>query len=424
MLDLKFIRENPDLVRQAIINKHETADIDKILELDINRREIIGQVEQLKAQRNTVSEQIARKKKNKEDAAEDIAQMKEVGQQIASLDDDLRSVKEALDFHLLRVPNIPHESVPVGADEDSNVTVREWGKIPSYDYKILPHWEIGETLGLMDLPRGAKVTGSGFYLLRGIGARLQRALIQYMLDTHIKDGFVEIAPPFLANVDSMTGTGQLPKMAEDMYQLSDETLYLIPTAEVPVTNLHRDEILDEEELPKMYVAYTPCFRREAGAAGKDTRGLLRLHQFEKVEMVKIVHPDNSYNDLETLLNQAEKILQGLNIPYRVRTLATGDLSFAAAKCYDIEIWSAGVEKYLEISSVSNFEDFQARRMNTRFRDKDGRVRFVHTLNGSGTALARLIPAILENNQTEYGSILIPEAIRAYMGGMAEITDRE
>ncbi len=423
MLDLKFIRENPDKVKQAVANKNDAADIDKILELDTRRREIIVKVEQLKAQRNTVSEQIAQKKRKKEDATDDIVRMKAVGQEIAEMDNNLRSVKEELDYHLLRVPNIPHQSVPVGADEESNVTVREWGTIPVFDYKIQPHWEIGERLGLLDLARAAKITGSGFYLLKGIGARLQRALIQYMLDTHVKDGFVEIAPPFLANTDTMTGTGQLPKMAEDMYKLADEPLYLIPTAEVPVTNIFRDEILEEAQLPMKFVAYTPCFRREAGAAGKDTRGLLRLHQFEKVEMVKIVHPDDSYNELETLLNQAEKIMQGLNIPYRVRTLATGDLSFAAAKCYDIEIWSAGVEKYLEISSVSNFEDFQARRMNTRFRDKDGKVRFVHTLNGSGTALARLIPAVLENNQTEYGTILIPEAIRGYMGGMAEITDR-
>lgn len=422
MLDLKFIRENSDLVKQSTTNKNESADIDKIIELDKQRREIIADVEQLKALRNKVSEQIARKKKNKEDASDAISEMKDVGQKIAGLDNQLREVKEDLEYHLIRVPNIPHESVPVGASEDDNVVVKEWGKIPSFDFKPKTHWEIGEHYDILDLPRGAKVTGSGFYMLKGLGATLQRALIQYMLDTHTKDGYNEIAPPFLANTESMTGTGQLPKLGDDMYQLSDENLYLIPTAEVPVTNIHRDEILEESDLPKQYVAYTPCFRREAGAAGKDTRGLLRLHQFEKVEMVKIVHPDNSYNELDDLLAQAEKILQGLNIPYRVCVLATGDLSFAAAKCFDIEIWSAGVNKYLEISSVSNFVDFQARRMNTRFRDKDGKVHFVHTLNGSGTALARLIPAVLENNQTEYGTIIIPEAIRPYMGGLAEITE--
>ena len=424
MLDLKFIRENAELVKQAVINKNESADIGKILELDEKRRSIIGEVEKLKALRNSVTEQIAVKKRNKEDAAEDISRMKEVGQEIAGLDNDLRSVMEALDYHLLRVPNVPHESVPIGPNEESNVTVREWGEIPKLSFKPLPHWEIGEKLGLLDLPAATKITGSGFSLLRGAGARLQRALISFMLDTHIADGFVEIAPPFVANAESMTGTGQLPKLAEDMYQLKDENFYLIPTGEVPVTNLHRDEILSEEQLPLYYVCYTPCFRREAGAAGKDTRGTLRVHQFDKVEMVKIVHPDTSYDEHETLLKQAEKILQLLKIPYRVRLLATGDLSFAAAKCYDLELWAAGVEKYLEISSVSNFVDFQARRMNTRFRNKDKKVQFVHTLNGSGVALARMIPAIFENYQTEYGSIVIPEVLRPYMGGLAEITKSE
>lgn len=423
MLDLKFIRENPELVKQAVINKNESADIGKILELDEKRRDVIGEVEKLKALRNTVSEQIAAKKRNKEDAAGDIARMKEVGQEIAALDNDLRSVMEALDYHMLRVPNVPHESVPIGPDEDSNVTVSEWGEINKFSFKPLPHWELGEKLDLLDLPAATKIVGSGFYVLKGAGARLQRALISFMLDTHTADGFTEIAPPFIANAESMTGTGQLPKLADDMYQLKDENFYLIPTGEVPVTNLHRDEILTEEQLPLYYACYTPCFRREAGAAGKDTRGTLRVHQFDKVEMVKIVHPDRSAEEHETLLKQAEKILRLLKIPYRVRLLATGDLSFAAAKCYDIEIWAAGVEKYLEISSVSNFMDFQARRMNTRFRNKDKKVQFVHTLNGSGVALARLVPAILENYQTEYGSIVVPEALRPYMGGLAEITSR-
>jgi seryl-tRNA synthetase len=424
MLDLRFIRENSELVKTAVENKNETADIDKILELDEKRRAVIAEVEKLKALRNTVSDQIAIKKKSREDATEDIAKMKEVGDKIAALDADLRSIIEALDYHLIRVPNIPHDSVPVGADEESNVTIKEWGKIPQYDYRILPHWEIGEKFGLLDLSGGAKVAGSGFYVLKGVGATLQRALISFMLDTHTADGFMEVAPPFMANFDAMTGTGQLPKLAEDMYQLKDEAFYLIPTGEVPLTNLHREEILSEEQLPLYYVAYTPCFRREAGAAGKDTRGTLRVHQFDKVELVKIVHPDKSYEELESLLQQAEKIIQRLNIPYRVRILSTGDLSFAAAKCYDIEIWSAGVKKYLEISSVSNFTDFQARRMSTRFRDNNKKVHFVHTLNGSGVALARLVAAILENNQTEYGTIVVPEVLRSYMGGLAEITDGE
>ena len=414
-------RTGPELVRKAVENKNESADVDKILELDQKRRTIITEVEQLKALRNKVSEEIAKKKKNKEDTSGDIARMKDVGENIARMDDDLRSIMEALDYHLLRVPNIPHESVPVGADEESNVTIREWGTISEFDFKPLTHWELGEKFDMIDLSAGSRVAGSGFYVLKGWGARLQRALIAFMLDTHVKDGFTEVVTPVLANTDSMTGTGQLPKLAEDMYFLKEDEIYLIPTGEVPVTNLHRDEILSEEILPRYYVAATNCFRREAGAAGKDTRGLLRVHQFDKVEMVKIVHPDNSYDELESLLKQAEKIIQALKIPYRVRLLATGDLSFAAAKCYDIEIWAAGVGKFLEVSSVSNFVDFQARRMNTRFRDKDKKVRFVHTLNGSGTALPRLIASIMENYQTDYGTIVIPEVLRPYLGGTAEIT---
>jgi seryl-tRNA synthetase len=421
MLDLKFIREHPDLVQKAADNKNEAIDIGKILSLDQKRRDIIQEVEKLKAIRNKVSEQVALKKKEKENADKDIAQMKEVGAKIAQLDAELRSVREALDHHLLRVPNIAHESVPVGTEEN-NVVVRKWGKIPQFNFEPLTHWEIGAKFGILDLAAAAKIAGSGFSLLRGPGARLQRALINFMLDTHTADGFREIASPFVANTDAMTGTGQLPKLDEDMYQIKDENLYLVPTAEVPVTNLHRDEILSHERLPLYYVAYTPCFRREAGAAGKDTRGMLRIHQFEKVELVKIVHPDQSYKEHETLLAQAEKIIQLLDMPYQVRLLATGDLSFAASKCYDIEIWAAGLGKYLEVSSVSNYEDFQARRMNTRFRGEDNKLSYVHTLNGSGTALARLVAAILENNQTEYGTIIVPEVIRPYMGGVAEITN--
>ncbi len=424
MLDIKFIRENPQLVKDAVKNKNEKADIDEIIQLDTRRRAIIAEVEQLKALRNKVSEEIAQKKKAKQDAAADIARMKEVGGNIASQDNALRELEEELNQRLKWVPNVPHPSVPIGCDEGCNETIKEWGEIPRFSFTPLPHWDLGEKSGLLDLPAAAKIAGSGFYVLKGIGAKLQRALISFMLDTHSRDGFTEICPPFLANAESMTGTGQLPKLKEDMYKLADENLYLIPTAEVPVTNLHRDEILPVEKLPIYYVAYTPCFRREAGAAGKDTRGMIRVHQFDKVEMVKIVHPDSSYQEHETLLQQAEKIIQALKIPYRVRLLSTGDLSFAGAKCYDIEIWAAGMGKYLEISSVTNFEAFQARRMNTRFRDKDKKVHFVHTLNGSGVALARLVPVILENNQTEYGTILIPEVLRPYLGGLAEITGRE
>jgi len=423
MLDLKYIRENPDLVRTATENKNELADIDKILELDQKRRSVIAEVEKLKALKRRVSEQIAGKKKNKEDSSEDIARMKEVGQKITDLDNNLRSLKEALDYHLLRVPNIPDDSVPAGADEESNVTIREWGKVETPDFEPLPHWELGEKLDIIDLAAGSKVAGSGFYVLKGQGARLQRALISFMLDTHAQDGFTEVVAPVVAGTAAMTGTGQLPKLSDDMYFLKEDGLYLIPTGEVPLTNLHRDEILSEDQLPKYYMAATNCFRREAGAAGKDTRGLLRVHQFDKVELVKIVHPDNSQDEHETLLTQAEKIVRALNIPYRVRLLATGDLSFAAAKCYDIEIWSAGVARFLEISSVSNFLDFQARRMNTRFREKNKKLRFVHTLNGSGLALPRLISAILENYQTDYGTVVIPEVLRPYMGEPTEISKK-
>lgn len=416
MLDFKFIRDNPELVKTGIAKKNDTTDIDKILTLDEQRREIIREVEALKAKRNTVSAEIAQKKKAGENADDTIAAMRKVGEDISNLDNSLRELEEELNNKLIWIPNIPHESVPVGGEEDMEI-VREWGKKPAYDFKVKPHWEIGEQLGILDLQAAAKISGSGFYLLKGNGARLQRALISYMLDTHTADGFKEVAAPYIVTEDTMFGTGQLPKMAEDMYKTEIDNMYLIPTAEVSITNIYKQEILDYKELPVYMVGYSPCFRREAGAAGKDTRGMIRVHQFDKVEMVKIVPPENSYDELESLVNQAEKILQGLNLPYRVGTLASGDLSFAAAKCYDIELWCAGVEKYLEISSVSNFEDFQARRMNCRFRDDEKKLQFPHTLNGSGVALARLIPAILENYQNEDGTVTVPEVLRPYMGGL-------
>jgi seryl-tRNA synthetase len=422
MLDLKFIRENPEVVKAGIAKKNDQSDIDKILDLDIKRRDIINKVEALKARRNQASAEIAKKKKAKEPAEAAIAAMRQVGQDIAALDGELREVEQELNAALIWVPNIPHESVPVGTDESANEVVREWGEIPKKDFKVLPHWEIGEKLGILDLPAAAKISGSGFYLLKGMGASLQRALINYMLDMHIRDGFAEIASPFIVNEDTMFGTGQLPKLESDMYRTTDEDnyLYLIPTAEVPLTNIYKHEIIDYKQLPIYMVGYTPCFRREAGAAGKDTRGMIRVHQFDKVEMVKIVSPETSYDELETLLTQAEKVIQGLQIPYRVCNLASGDLSFAAAKCYDIEIWAAGVEKYLEISSVSNFEDFQARRMKCRFREADKTVRHPHTLNGSGVALARLVPAILENYQNPDQTVTIPEVLRPYLGGAEKI----
>jgi seryl-tRNA synthetase len=422
MLDIKYIRENPDRVKKACADKNDKADIDLLLGLDAKRRTLTTEAEALRARQNQASEEIARLKKSGGDASGAIDEMKTVARKVGEMTGLIREVEEQLQQALLRVPNIPHESVPVGPDEEHNVTVREWGHTPAFEFTPAPHWELGEKLDILDLPRGAKVAGSGYFVLKGAGAKLQRALISFMLDYHVeKYGFTEILPPFLARTAVMTGTGQLPKLAEDMYRLAEEELYLIPTAEVPVTNLHREEVLKENDLPIKYVAYTPCFRREAGAAGKDTRGILRVHQFDKVEMVKIVTPETSYAELESLVAQAEGILQLLNLPYRVRMLATGDLSFAAAKCYDLELWAAGVDKYLEVSSVSNFEDFQARRMNCRYRGADGKMHFPHTLNGSGLALPRLVVALMENYQTRNGDIIIPEALRPYMGGRERIT---
>lgn len=418
MLDLKFVRENADFVKAGIARKNDTSDIDAILALDERRRSLIAQSEALKADRNRVTGDIAKKKKAGESADELIAEMRSVGQKISSLDDDLRQLETELQTKLSWIPNIPDESVPDGGEADMRV-VRTWGEIPKPDFPVLPHWEIGEKLGILDIPAATKVSGAGFYLLRGPGARLQRALIGYMLDLHTADGFIEHAAPYVVTEESMFGTGQLPKMADDMYRTEDN-MWLIPTAEVSLTNIHKQDILSYQQLPIYMVGHSPCFRREAGAAGKDTRGMIRVHQFDKVEMVKIVRPESSYEELEALVGQAEKVLQELKIPYRVGELAAGDLSFAAAKCYDIELWSAGVERWLEISSCSNFEDFQARRMNCRFRDEDKKVVFPHTLNGSGTALARLIPAILENYQNADGTVSIPDVLQPYMGGVTKI----
>ncbi len=422
MLDLKFIRENADVVREAVKNKGEKAELDLLLNLDQKRRSLLQQADELKHQRNVVSERIARMKKEKQDAGKEIADMRKVSDQISALDQELRESEEKINDLLLTIPNLPHESVPVGMDEDSNVEIRSWGERPKFDFEPRPHWELGQILGILDLPKAAKVAGTGFLVLTGKGARLQRALINFMLDLHTKKhAYTEVLPPFVANRTSMTGTGQLPKLADDMYHVEKDDLFLIPTAEVPVTNLHRDENLKEEDLPIRYTAYTACFRREAGAYGKDTRGMIRVHQFDKVEMVKFVKPEDSYDELESLLKDAEQVLQLLNLPYRVRILCTGDLSFAAAKCYDIEAWCAGLGNYQEVSSCSNFVDFQARRMGLRFRPKaGGKLQYVHTLNGSGVALPRTMIAIMENYQTEKGTIIIPEVLRPYMDGMEEI----
>jgi seryl-tRNA synthetase len=422
MLDLKFIRENKEKVKEAVKNKNEKIDVDLLLALDEKRRSLLSEADELKHQKNVVTEKISRMKKAKQDAQEEIERMRKVSDQIDSLNQELKEVEEKISSLLLTVPNVPHSSVPIGFDEDSNVVVRTWGKLPKFDFEPRPHWELGQILGILDLPKAAKVTGTGFLVLTGKGAKLQRALINFMLDLHSsKHGYKEILPPFMANRQSMTGTGQLPKLEEDMYLCEKDDLFLIPTAEVPVTNLHRDEVLKAEELPIYYTAYTACFRREAGAYGKDTRGMIRVHQFDKVEMVKFVKPETSYDELESLVKDAEEVFQLLKLPYRVRVLCTGDLSFAAAKCYDIEAWAAGVRKYLEVSSCSNFEDFQARRMGIRFRPKEGgKLQYVHTLNGSGVALPRTMIALLENYQTKEGTVRIPEALRPYMDGLEEI----
>ncbi len=422
MLDLKFIRENVDKVKEAARNKNEEADVDLILSLDEKRRSLLSEADELKHQRNVASEKIAEMKKEKQDAKEEIENMRRVSGRVDSLDKELKGVENQIATLLLTVPNVPHSSVPIGSGEDSNVVVRSWGEKPSFDFEPRPHWELGQILGILDLPKAAKVSGTGFLVLTGKGARLQRALINFMLDLHTKKhGYEEILPPFVANRSSMTGTGQLPKLEDDMYLCEKDDLFLIPTAEVPVTNLHREEVLKAEQLPIYYSAYTACFRREAGAYGKDTRGMIRVHQFDKVELVKFVRPENSYDELESLVTDAEEVLQLLKLPYRVRILCTGDLSFAAAKCYDIEAWAAGVGKYLEVSSCSNYEDFQARRMATRFRPKEGgKLQYVHTLNGSGVALPRTMSALLENYQTKEGTVIIPEVLRPYVDGMQEM----
>lgn len=416
MLDLKFIRENPEAVRRAILHKRATVDLDDFLALDVKRRELIGKVETARAEQNKVTQKISEMKKNGQDAAEVIAEMGRLSESIKQMNDELRTVEAEIYEQQIRIPNIPHESVPVGSEKD-NVVVKTWGEMPKIDFKPLPHYEIAERLNLIDFARASRMSGSFFVSYRGLGAKLERALINFMIDLHVeKHGYTEIFPPFVTKREAMFGTGQLPKLEEDMYHCELDDLFLIPTAEVPVTNLHREETLEGDELPIKYTAYTPCFRREAGAYGKDTRGLVRIHQFNKVEMVKFVKPETSWAELETLLENAEEVLQLLELPYRVVTLATGDLSFAAAKCYDIEVWAAGMEKWLEVSSCSNFVDFQARRANIRFRrEKGAKPEYLHTLNGSGLALPRTVIAILENYQTDEGTVIVPPALRKYMG---------
>lgn len=422
MLDIKRVREKPDEVRQGLQNRGADASaVDLVLELDAQRRALLQETESLKSERKRVSKEIGARRKQGEDTAEVQARVRGMGDEINTLDEQVREVEARLEDVMLRIPNLPGAHTLIGNDESANRVVRTWGEPRSFDFAPKAHMEIGETLGIFDFERATRMTGAGYPLLKGAGARLQRALIQFMLDMHIeKHGYTEVLPPFVVNSATMTGTGQLPKMQDDMYHLPADDLWLIPTAEVPVTNYYREEIIDSA-LPIYLTAYTPCFRREAGAAGKGTRGLIRVHQFDKVEMVKFVEPSTSYEELETLVGNAEEVLQRLELPYRVLELCSGDISFAAARCYDLELWAPGQKEWLEVSSCSNFEDFQARRAGIRYRDADGKPQFVHTLNGSGVALPRLVVAILENGQQADGSVLLPSAIIPYMGGIDRIT---
>lgn len=420
MLDMKLLRNQFDEVKARLQHRGEDiSGLDSFQQLDQKRRELLQQTEQLKNQRNTVSREIAQKKKAGEDATAEIENMRRVGDEIKRLDEELRRIEAELQDILLTIPNLPHESVPVGDSEEDNDPVRHWGEVPHFDFEPKPHWEIAQALDILDFERAGKVVGSRFVFYKGAGARLERALINFMLDLHTEQhGYVEMLPPYMVNRDSMTGTGQLPKFEEDAFGVRDTDYFLIPTAEVPVTNYHAGEILSEEELPIRYAAFSACFRSEAGSAGRDTRGLIRLHQFNKVELVKFVRPEDSYQELEKLVADAEKVLQLLELPYRVMNMCTADLGFTAAKKYDLEVWLPSSGTYREISSCSNFEDFQARRANIRFRrNPKSKPEFVHTLNGSGLALGRTVAAILENHQQADGSVRIPKALQPYMGGM-------
>jgi len=422
MFDIKLIRDNPEVALKGLAAKKFKADFKGILKFDEHRRRLLGELDELRSQKNKANDEISQLLKEKKDPKAKIASMKGIAAKIDKLEPKVKDFQTQINAQLIGIPNLPHESVPQGGIA-LNEQVRTWGEPVSFDFKPKTHLEIAETLGIIDFKRGAKIAGSHFILYMNEGARLERALFNFMLDVHTTEhGYREVFPPFLVNRESMTGTGQLPKMEEDMYKLKDDDLFLIPTAEVPVTNIHRDEILKEEDLPVLYTAYTACFRREAGSYGKDTKGLIRVHQFDKVELVKFVRPEQSYDELEKLVQDAEKILQLLEIPYRVMLLASEDLSFAAAKCYDLEAHAVGVNKWLEVSSCSNFEDFQARRANIRFKGKETKkARFVHTLNGSGLALARTMVAIMENYQTREGDVLIPKVLQSYMGGLTKIS---
>jgi len=423
MLEIKFVRENLSLVQTALVHRGASVNLDLFKNTDEKRRTTLFSIEELRRRRNTVSDQIAQMKKSGENADDLILQMRDVSDKIKILEKTLSEIEDTIHAALMDIPNIPHESVPIGKDETDNVVIKQVGEKTAFDFVPKPHWEIGEHLKILDFERAAKITGARFPLYFGAGARLERALINFMLDIHTQEhGYREVLPPFIVNRNSMTHTGQLPKFEEDLFKVEGWDYFMIPTAEVPVTNIHQGEVLDVDELPIYYTANTPCFRSEAGSYGKDTRGLIRQHQFNKVELVKFTVPETSYDELETLLQNAETILQRLEIPYQVIALCTGDLGFSAAKTYDIEVWMPTQALYREISSCSNFEDFQARRGNIRFRRKGKKgTELVHTLNGSGLALGRTVAAILENCQQKDGSVVIPKALRPYMNGMQRIS---
>ena len=422
MLDFKYVRDHLDVVRERLAQRGASIDWDSFLRIDAARRELLVEVETLRCQRNTVSEKIAQLKRDRQDGSDEIERMRLVSQRIKELDGLLQEKETAVQEFMLTVPNLPHASVNVGTSSEDNQEVRRWGDVRQFGFTPQPHWDIGEKLGILDFDRGAKITGARFTLYIGAGARLERALINFMLDLHTREHhYLEVLPPFMVNRVSMTGTGQLPKFEEDLFKIDTLDYFLIPTAEVPVTNIHQKEILPFGSLPLRYTAYTPCFRKEAGSYGKETRGLIRQHQFNKVELVKFTTPGSSYDELETLLSDAEEVLKRLAIPYRVVNLCTADLGFSAAKTYDIEVWLPGQNLFREISSCSNFEDFQARRANIRYKTGEKeKSEFVHTLNGSGLAVGRTVVAILENYQQEDGSVIIPDALRPYMDGMTVI----
>ncbi|WP_313233575.1 serine--tRNA ligase [Tissierella praeacuta] len=423
MLDIRRIRSNPDEVIKALGKRKGEFPIDKVLKLDEDRRNILVEVEEMKAKQNAQSKEIPKLKKEGKDPASIFAEMKELSEKIRELDVKVKEIDEDLRHTLLQIPNTPHESVVEGKDDTDNLEIRKFGEPRKFEFEAKAHWDLGTDLNILDFENATKITGARFTVFRGLGARLERAITQFMLNLHTENhGYTEMSTPFMVNRNSMIGTGQLPKFEEDMFHLTSKDYFLVPTAEVPLTNLERDNILSEKSLPIYYTAYTPCFRQEAGAAGRDTRGLIRNHQFDKVELVKFVAPESSYDELEKLTNNAEEVLKQLGLPYRVVALCSGDLGFSSAKTYDIEVWMPSYGRYVEISSCSNFEDFQARRANIRYRKEDtGKVEFVHTLNGSGLAVGRTFAAILENYQQEDGTVIVPEVLRPYMGGLEKLS---